>query len=141
MSQQPPSITLTPYKFWTYVKADIDCDEVLDRLNNRHDLISHFLYFSSLGLTIDKLDDLLKKKKKEVGHVFKELTQLPDFQRLIEPFIRQKHHPHLYRLSPIASCSPPRNAASSNNNTTLNNEPPQTIPILSLPPSPVVFEG
>jgi hypothetical protein len=138
MSQRPPAITLTPYEFWTYVRNNIDCDEVLDRLDNQHNLISHFLYFSSLGRTIDELDDILKKKKKEVGHVFKELTQLPDFRRLTEPFVRRKHRPHPYRRSPVASRSSPCNAAS-NNNTSPNNESPQTIPILSLPPSPVLF--
>jgi hypothetical protein len=77
MSQQP--ITLTAYEFWNYVKDDTDNDEVLELLGGRNELISHFLYFSSLAHTLDDLDKIVKKKKKEIGHVFTELTQSPEF--------------------------------------------------------------
>jgi hypothetical protein len=95
MSQQP--ITLTAREFWNDVKDDTDCDEVLELLGGRNELISHFLYFSSLAHTLDDLDTIVKKKKKEIDHVFTELTQSPEFRRLTTPFIERKHRPHPYR--------------------------------------------
>jgi hypothetical protein len=86
-----------PSEFWKYVKNDEECDNILDRLGDHNDLVSHFLYFSSLARTINELDDLSKKKKKEIGHVFMELTQLPGFRDLTDPLVRQKHHLHPYR--------------------------------------------
>jgi hypothetical protein len=78
-TQRTTPITLTPFEFWSYDKNDEDCDEVLDRLGEHTELVSHFLYFSSLTQTIDELDTLAKKKKKEICHVFTEMTQLPNF--------------------------------------------------------------
>jgi hypothetical protein len=85
MSQQP--INLTAYKFWNYVKDDADCDEVLELLGGHNELISHFLYFSSLGHTLDDLNNFVKKKKKEIGHVYTELTQSPEFRQLTAPLV------------------------------------------------------
>ena len=95
MSQEP--ITLAAHEFWTYVKDDADCDEVLELLDGRNELISHFIYFSSLGHTLDDLNTLMKKKKKEIEHVYTELTQSPVFRRRTEQFVRRKHRPHPYR--------------------------------------------
>jgi hypothetical protein len=111
MSQQMTSITLTPYEFWTYVKDDEDCDKILKLLGDRNELVSHFLYFSSLARTIDELDELIKTKRKEVTHVFTELSRLPNFRRLTDPHIRQKHRLHPYRRpstsSRVTSSLPP----------------------------------
>jgi hypothetical protein len=93
----PQQITLFAHEFWNYVKSDADCDEILKLLEGRNELISHFLYFSSLGHTLDDLNELVKKKKKEVGHVFTELTQSPVFRQRTEPFVRRKHRLHPYR--------------------------------------------
>jgi hypothetical protein len=131
MSHQP--ITLTAYEFWNYVKDDTDCDEILERLGGHNELISHFLYFSSLSHTLDDLNNFVKKKKKEIGHVYTELTQSPKFRRLIAPLVRRKHRHHPYQRPPVVSRPSPRN------NTSLGNESPQTIPILSLPPSPILL--
>ena len=133
MSQ--PRITLTPSEFWTYVKADADCDEVLELLDNRYDLVSHFLYFSSLARTLDDLDELMKKKKKEIKHVFTELTRLPDFRNRTDAFVRRKHRLHPYRRPPTPVQSP-QSSSTANNHTASS---PRTVPILSLPPSPILL--
>jgi len=141
MSQQttpitPTPITLTPFEFWQHVKNDEDCNEILERLDNHNELVSHFLFFSSLARTIDELDDLAKKKKKEIGHVFTEMTHLPNFRRLTEPLVRRKHRLHPYQRSPI---SPQPSSSSPNTNTSSNRVASfaETVPILSLPSSPI----
>jgi hypothetical protein len=101
MPQQP--ITLTAYEFWSYVKDDTDCDEVLELLGGHNELISHFLYFSSIAHTLDDLDKLVKKKKKEIGHVYTELTQSPEFRRLTASFVQRQHRLHPYRRSSTPS--------------------------------------
>jgi hypothetical protein len=128
MSQKMTDITLTPYEFWKHVKNDEDCNEILERLGDHNELVSHFLFFSSLARMIDELDDLAKKKKKEIGHVFMEMTHLPNFQHLTVPLIRRKHCLHPYWRSPVL----PQPQLSS-----LHDE--ITIPILSLPPSPILL--
>jgi hypothetical protein len=99
----PQQITLTAYEFWGYVKNDIDNDTVLELLEGRNELISHFLYFSSIANTLDDLDKLVKKKKKEIAHVFTKLTQSPEFCRLTAPFVRRQHRFHPYRRPTTAT--------------------------------------
>jgi hypothetical protein len=155
MPQQP--ITLTAYEFWGYVKDDTDCDEVLELLGGRNELISHFLYFSSLGHTLDDFDKLVKKKKKEIAHVYTELTQSPEFRRLTASFVRRQHRLHLYRrpstpsrttrvapgdspLTPIDVDSivesPPSSSSSSSATTSFVTAPtnPPTRPTTPEPP-------
>jgi hypothetical protein len=59
------TITLTSSDFWKYVKDDVDCDEILKRLGDRTNLISHFLFFLSLACTIDELNNLNQGEKKK----------------------------------------------------------------------------
>jgi hypothetical protein len=130
MSQQP--ITLTAHEFWSYAKNDADCDEILELLEGRNELISHFLYFSSLGHTLDDLNELMKKKKKEIGHVFTELTQSPVFRQRTAQFVRQKHRLHPYRRPTTTSPTTTTRANSGDSILTpidvdaINDSPPSS---------------
>jgi hypothetical protein len=75
MSQQP--ITLTAYKFWNYVKDDADCDEVLELLGGHNELVSHFLYFSSLGHTSQQLREKEKERNWTHLHRVDTIPQIP----------------------------------------------------------------
>src|SRR5271168_4019245 len=85
------SIALTPRNFWGYVKSDDDSDEVLHALGDHNDLRASFLFFHSLNRTIEDLERLKQKTRREMNHLFHEMTEISDFQRLTDPFVRRKY--------------------------------------------------
>jgi hypothetical protein len=96
-AQPPPTFTLTPSIFWDAVRERRDTDDFLPLLEGRNDLISHFAYFTSLNVTIDRLERVVTRTRGEMHHVFTEMITTGLAQRAA-PFVQQRRNrPHPYR--------------------------------------------
>lgn len=99
MSSNPINVIpigLPPSEFWADVQDRRDTNELLPLLDGRNDLISHFSYFTSLNVTIDRLERIAARSRAEMHHVYAELTT-HDFLQRITPFIQRRR---TYRFDP-----------------------------------------
>ena len=104
-----PTFTLTPAELWEATRNRNDTDDFLTFLGDRNDLRSHFSYFTSLNVTITRLERMVTQTRAEMHHVYSEMSKSGLLKRAA-PFIqrcRNRHQPYArpVRQSPLSSMS------------------------------------